>query len=330
MSLATHPIAQRIGDWIAGRRGTEAGTVALDQRRVYIVPTRAGLVFGLAVLALLIGSINYNLQLGFVLCFLVASMALVGMHATHRNLAGIRLRGVRAEPAFAGENAHFQIEVSSAVAFSRHAISLAFVPRAAARAPARALPAVSIDLAPQAGLAIDVPLATRERGRLPAPRLTLETHFPFGLWRAWAYLQPALTAVVYPRPEADPPPLPAALGGTAAGHSVAASGDDFAGIRPYRPGDPQKTIAWRLAARTNELAVKLFDDAGGGELMLDWAQLPRQLSVEQRLSRLTRWVLDADAAHLSYGLALPGQIVVVERGAAQLERCLTALALFRD
>ncbi len=103
MSVVTHPLTVRIGQWIAGRRGPESGDVLLDRRRVYILPTTPGLVFGGAILVLLIGSINYDLQLGYVLTFLVASMAVVGMHTTHSNLAQIVLRGVRVEPVFAGD-----------------------------------------------------------------------------------------------------------------------------------------------------------------------------------------------------------------------------------
>ncbi len=92
--------------------------------------------------------------------------------------------------------------------------------------------------------------------------MTIETRYPFGLWRAWAYLTPALTAMVYPAPEFDAPPVPftGAGGGEAVGMS--SSGDDFAGVRPYQPGDAQKMIAWKLAARSDELSVKQFEAAG--------------------------------------------------------------------
>jgi hypothetical protein len=92
MSVPGNPITLRITDWIAGRHGPEAGEVLLDRRRVYILPTTPGLAFAAAVLVLLIGSINYNLQLGYLLTFLVASMAVVGMHHTHSNLTQIVLR----------------------------------------------------------------------------------------------------------------------------------------------------------------------------------------------------------------------------------------------
>ncbi len=67
MSITANPLTLRITSWIAGRQGSEAGDVLLDRRRVYILPTVPGLAFGAAVLVLLIGSINYSLQLGYLL-----------------------------------------------------------------------------------------------------------------------------------------------------------------------------------------------------------------------------------------------------------------------
>ncbi|MDH4114732.1 MAG: hypothetical protein OEU89_04615, partial [Burkholderiaceae bacterium] len=73
MSITANPVTLRVTNWIAGRQGAEAGDVLLDRRRVYILPTTPGLAFGVAVLVLLVGSINYSLQLGYLLTFLVAS-----------------------------------------------------------------------------------------------------------------------------------------------------------------------------------------------------------------------------------------------------------------
>src|SRR5512135_1352673 len=111
MGITSHPLTLRITRWIARGDRREAGEVILDRRRVYIVPTVAGLAFGAAVLVLLVGSINYSLQLGFLLTFLVASMAVVGMHSTHSNLNQLVLRGARVEPVFAGDVAAFEIAV---------------------------------------------------------------------------------------------------------------------------------------------------------------------------------------------------------------------------
>ena len=331
MSITAHPLTVRITGWIAGRTGSEAGEVLLDRRRVYILPTVAGLAFGAAVLVLLIGSINYSLQLGYLLTFLVASMAIVGMHSTHSNLAQLVLRGVRVEPVFAGDVAVFEVTATNPGTLDRYAVRFAFRPAAVRRgdkSKLQAAPPVVTTEVPARGLrTVHVPLPAPVRGRLPAPRITIETRFPFGLWRAWAYLTPALTGMVYPKPEENAPPLPPAAGGDGDTTGMASSGDDFAGVRPYQPGDAQKLIAWRLAARSDELSVKQFEAAGGGELMMDFDALPPSMDLEARLSRLARWVLDADAAHMRYGLRLPDAMIFVGSGAAHRDHCLTALAL---
>lgn len=333
MSLTASSLTLRIADWIAGRHGPEPGEVLLDRRRVYILPTKAGLAFAAAVLVLLVGSINYSLQLGFLLTFLVASMAVVGMHSTHANLVQIALRGVRVDPVFAGDVAVFELSATNPGTMDRFALRFAFEPAPKRRrdrtARASRPPTVTTELPARGLRTVHVPLPAPARGRLPAPRITIETRFPFGLWRAWAYLTPALTGMVYPKPEDDAPPLPPAAGGAGDTIGMASSGDDFAGVRPYQPGDAQKLIAWRLAARSEELSVKQFEATGGGELLLDFDALPPTLDLEQRLARLTRWVLDADAAHLRYGLRLPDTMIFIGSGAPHREQCLTALALCR-
>ncbi len=341
MSLLTNPVVVKIADWIAGRHGPEAGEVTLDRRRVYILPTAPGLAFGVVTLILLIGSINYMLQLGYLLTFLVASMAVVGMHSTHSNLAQIVLRGVQVEPVYAGDVAAFEFTVTNSTTVDRFALRFSFAQpsepvsllgrffkRSLGRpVREREQPTISIELPARGLRTVAVPLPAPLRGRLPAPRMTIETRYPFGLWRAWAYLTPALTAMVYPAPEFDAPPVPFTGGGNGDAVGMSSSGDDFAGVRPYQPGDAHKMIAWKLAARSDELSVKQFEAQGGGDLLLDYAELPDVLGIEGRLSRLTRWVLDADASHMRYGLKLPDAMIFIGSGAAHREHCLTALAV---
>jgi uncharacterized protein (DUF58 family) len=333
MSITAHPLSIRIGAWIAGRDAREAGDVLLDRKRVYILPTRAGVVFGAAMFVLLIGSINYGLQLGFLLTFVVASMAAVGMYHTHRNLARITVRGASAEPVFAGDVISFEIALVNPTPEARYALNFSFVlptrrRRGSIFRSEPPAPGPWIDVAAKSAQSVRLPLPTRRRGKRASPRVRIRTVFPFGLWQAWAYLRPALDAIVYPKPEEDAPPLPMVLGGGEKGIGLASSGEDFAGVRPYQRGDPQKMIAWKLAARSDDLSVKLFDAEAGGELILDYMTLPSALDVEVRLARLARWVLDAEAAHMRYGLRLPSESVAPASGPEHRARCLTALALF--
>ena len=64
-----HPVGRaraRFRAWLAAR-APRTDTLLLTQRNVYILPTRAGLLFGLTLLVLLLASINYQLNLGYVL-----------------------------------------------------------------------------------------------------------------------------------------------------------------------------------------------------------------------------------------------------------------------
>ena len=106
---------------------------------------------------------------------------------------------------------------------------------------------------------------------------------------------------------------------------------DLAALRAWSAGDSPRRIAWKAVARSgsDELLVKQFDGAEGGELLLDWHSLPNGLPAESRLSRLTAWVIEADAAGLRWGLHLPGLVIEPGQGPQHRERCLEALALAR-
>ena len=108
-----------IFNWIFQPRGPEAGEVFLHQRRVFIFPTRYGFFFVLSLLAMLAGSINYDLSLGFVLTFFLASAGLVAMLHTFRNQVHLILRPMKAEPVFAGETAAFDLLLVNQKNFER-------------------------------------------------------------------------------------------------------------------------------------------------------------------------------------------------------------------
>ena len=62
-------------------------------RRVYIVPTRSGIVYAVLMAALLVASINDRLNLGFALCFTLRAAAWRPMWQGQRNLRGLQAAG---------------------------------------------------------------------------------------------------------------------------------------------------------------------------------------------------------------------------------------------
>ena len=310
--------AYQFWKWTSGRNDPEEGAIVLGQRRVYILPTRHGLVFAVALVLMLIGSINYNLSLGYLLTFLLAGMAIVSILHAFRNLAHLQVSAGRVEPVFAGDTAYFGIYLENP---GEH-------PRRALQALCEGNTVVT-SIPGRQSTTLRIPVRASHRGWLGLPRVTLETRYPLGLFRAWGYVQPAMRTLVYPRPDLSsmPEPKPRAESGDALNAGTGA--DDFAGLREYQPSDSPRHIAWKAVASRDILMTKTFFGRASRDLVLDWNDLPH-LDAEARLSRLARGLLLARDAGMSYGLRLPGRDISLGTGDEHLARCLQALALHEE
>lgn len=315
-------LPDRLRHWLFRFGRDEQVPIVLTRRRIFILPTGGGMTYVALLCVMLIGAINYNLSLGHALVFLLAGLGLVAMVHTFRNLAGLSLVCGRAEPVFAGDTAYFPLHLSNTRRDARCALAFRFAGNAAA--------SVSV---PPSGLArVALPCTAPRRGRLDPGRITLESRYPLGLFRAWSYPQPRLSCLVYPKPEPRPlpPPTPIADPGLARGEG---GQEDFAGLRLRQPADSPRHIAWKAVARNIDaypLLVKHFAGGAGEELWLDWQLTGDENDPETRLSILAGWVLAAEAAQLAYGLALPGCTLLPANGSAHRDACLEALALHGD
>ena len=303
--------------WLFQLRGPEHGEVVLVQRRIFILPTRAGVGFAVVLILMLIGSINYSLSLGFVLTFMLGSVGFTAMLHTFRNLAGLRITAGRAGPVFAGDTARFAVCLHNPTRSERFSITLT---RDKHEHDVVDIPAERVVIA-----SASVP--TTRRGVLRPGRMTLYTRFPVGLYYAWSYIELDTHCVVYPKPAAAGVSLPPRAASSAEGMGPEFGSEDFAGLRQYQPGDSPRHIAWKAVARGDVLLTKQFTGRATAELWLSLDLLPAALDFETKLSRLTRWVLDAHAGNLAYGLKLPDVTVDLGRGEAHRDRCLEALAL---
>jgi uncharacterized protein (DUF58 family) len=307
-------LRQRFRIWLF-RPKIESGTITLNQRRIFIIPTRQGLGFIFVLLIMLLGDINYNLSLGYVLTFLLGTTALMTMVHTFRNMARLEIRAGRVDAVFAGDMAQFAFHFHNHGTLPRYQLNLRDSKDHS----------VIFDLAAQQSVEIKLRIPATQRGWLTTGRLTLHTEFPLGLYHAWSYLQFDTRCLVYPKPAAKQPlPLSSEQNGT--GKFNVTGDEDFSGLRGYVPGDALPRSAWKALAREQGLQVKQFSTQQGRELWLDWARLP-SLATERKLELLTRWVLDADAQGLHYGLRLPDIELLPGQGATHLAECLRALAL---
>ena len=317
------------------RRLPASDQLELTQRNVYILPTRAGLLLALTLLVLLIGSINYQLNLGYLLTFLIAGSALAALHLTHGNLNGLRLQLQPGEPVFAGEAATVTVTLHNPTRRERWAIALDWLAPGKTGSDA-AWPGHWTDLPAQAQVTLRLRCVMPQRGRHALAPLQAQTRFPLGILRAWCWWRPAALQLVYPKPETPAPPLPPPTGeeerlATQATSDSGGGNDEWEGVRPWRRGDPLRWVAWKKVARQAESGrddwvSRDFARPGGRRCWLDEARTGLS-EPEQRLSRLCAWVLAAEAQQLDYGLRLGALEIAPGHGAAQRQRCLEALAL---
>jgi uncharacterized protein (DUF58 family) len=299
-------------------------TQTLTQGNVYILPTRAGWMFSLTLLVLLLASVNYQLNLGYVLTFLLAGSGVVSMHITHGTLRGLTLHLRPVAPTFAGDPAILDVVMTSPGS-ARFGIGLRVLEASEATLAWTDVPAGSQTTS-------HVTFVPGQRGRQEVPTLSAETRFPLGLFRAWTVWRPEAKLLVYPRLEVGAPALPAArpvAGGPT--QSRNSEGGEIEGVRAYRRGDPLKLVAWKKAAQALETGAELVSRdtsvAARQELWLEWSTCG-SLAPEDRLSRLAAWTMAAARAGVDFGLRVPGSELEPAGGEAQQKRCLETLALW--
>jgi uncharacterized protein (DUF58 family) len=294
------------------------GKALVRGRHIYIFPTGSGLVFGAILLVMLLGSLNYQNNLGLLFTFLTTSAVLVGLHHTWFNLLGITVSARSDAPVFAGERARFRIRLENHRRAPRPDLTVVG-PKERGRVD---------DVGPGEEAGVQIGLLAQARGHLPLGRISIETRYPLGLFRAWTYVETGAATLVYPRPASRgpaPSPTPAYRPSSAGDQGVGV--DDFFGLRGYRPGDSPRQLDWKAFGKERGLLVKQFGGDRADQIWLDWERLP-DADTETRLSLLCRQVLDAAGADLNFGLRLPGREVPLGQGDAHKHRCLVALARF--
>lgn len=305
-------------------RDPEVLPVSFDRRRIYVLPTRFGLFFGTLVLSMTIGALNYNNNPALLLALLLAGAAVASLIGAQLQLSALSVIAVEGEPVPAGQPLHLRVHAKAAPDRVRRGL----------RVDVETTSLGGIDpTAPHAVLHLDqgfgeaaLALPTTRRGWFDLPRLRVSTTRPLGLARAWGYAWSAQPLLVYPTPERDGPPVPVGAGNNAQSR-LHPAGDDVHHLRNYRRGDARRAISWKHSARRDTLLVREYEQPVGADVALEWgdtAGLPH----EARISRLARWVDEAERDGLRYRMRLPRQVDIgPAQGPLHRHTCLRALAL---
>jgi len=314
---STSWVARRIEAW-SEKRNPPADEVILNRKNILIIPSSQGVLLALAILVVLIAAINYENSLGFGLAFMMVSLFLVAMLHGFNNLNGLRLSTMPCSPVFCGEDAAFQIVLSSDDTGSPESLELLFRGSRVSRA--------GMSRATEEQVSVFLPAS--RRGELAAPKLYVRSRFPTGLFSTWSIVNLQTHCLVYPRPVAVS--LKEVLHGASSGVEsklVRSGTDDFHGFRSFVPGDSLKQVAWKNVARGQGMLVKQFIEPVDEQLWLDWDMF-FGFSQEERLSRLCYCVLQMASLGATFGVKLPGIEISPAAGKKHKIKVLRALALF--
>jgi len=315
--LSAEKRSERLNRWL-DESSPPANSVTLNQRKIFILPTRQGVYFALLVCAMVIAGINYQNSMVFALAFLLLSLFMVGILHTYRNLSGLTLVAGTARPTFAGDDAEFTVVLKRLGSRTYESLQIGWNAEMLATA----------DLIENEECRARSFISATKRGRLNPGRLLIQTFYPLGLFRAWSWVDLDMSTIVYPRPIAGGEIQSSSATSEEEGELVLRDGaEDFYGLREYQPGDSIRHIAWKAYARSDKLMTKQYAAYADKRVWLDWEQFAG-IDVEYRLSHICHWVLALNSTNDEYGLRLPGVEIQPGRGDSHRDGVLKALALF--
>jgi uncharacterized protein (DUF58 family) len=289
-------------------------------RLIYPTAGFAGLLFVLC--AMWYAASSQNNTAVYLLFFALTAVFLVSIPHTLINPAGVTVTLESVQPAFVGQEVSLPLEIMNNSRATRHGIELALPDSEREQQRIDSIPA-------HKAARITLRFPAQQRGEHKVGTLCLTSAYPLGFIRFMRKFSSSQTYIVYPRPAGDAR-LPSSFVQRHDGQPLTefGEGDDFAGVRAYVHGESQRHIDWRAVARGQPLMTKQFTAETEGVVYLDFSAL-RFDNVEERLSQLALWVIEAERARRPYALRLPGVEIPPAVGQSHFHECMRALSLFK-
>lgn len=302
----------------------------MKRENIRFRPTGLWIIFGPILGCMWLAAVNYSNNLVYAILYLIGSLSFISIFHTWRNLACLEVDSVRLHPAFAGEKVRMEVYLRNPSKRNIYGILFA---RLGEEVGLRRWP-VPLSANGNGGVRVDagdsrvveITIPASRRGMYRFETLQVKTSYPFGLF--WAAFRVPVEAdyFVYPKPKGRaewPDVRPGGDGGRPLSPN---QGDDFAGVKPYGPGESLRHVDWKAFARGRPLSVKQFTGGDGRELWLDADEM-LHIPLEDRLSQLALWVVNAEKTQMAYALKLGRTTLPLGKGPIQSRRALEALAV---
>lgn len=213
-----------------------------------------------ALVALVLVGAGATAQAGWLYVLAAGVLGIVGSSLLYRHrLTAIEVRRSLPARAVVGDEIRVGLSVTN--------LSRRSVPpfRVEDRFPATGVSAAACDrIGAESRAEIELPRVAERRGVFEAASVSLICGAPFGFMRSTRVVEVSSPAVVVPRwidlqtfPILEPSSYPSDV---LHERARTGAGEEFLGVREYRPGDSPRAVHWRSTARTGHLMVREYEE----------------------------------------------------------------------
>ena len=289
----------------------------LDNRSIFIFPSKYGFAYiFLTILVFLLGT-NYQNNVIILFAYLLASFFISTMLLSYFNLKGLTFK-CGADPKFFAEQ---QAELSLKIIAPKTSFNIY-----------SAFPNESITLTEQVKgeQSIKISIPNLERGIHTLGRVKVWSQHGFGLFTTWSWLDFGATAVVYPKVRPIPNHLLARtnqskVGAQSGTNQFKEGKEEFHELREYRQGESLSHVSWKHLARGQGKLTKHYHEPISQDLWLTLDSVSGK-NLEEKLSYLCYLVTQSTQQNLRFGFILAITRIEPNSGLVHSEQCLLALA----
>jgi len=214
-------------------------------------PTREGIRFLIASLLIAVAAFNTGNNLIFLILALMLSLLLLSIIILYLNLKGLSLAVFAAQPVFVKTRAIFRVSISNRKKHLPSYSIRAAIPVSTGRQGAAPY------IPPASNSSIEMENTFTKRGLYKYGDFTLESNFPFSLFKKGIRAHIDGEVIVYPEIKEIDELIPELITTDYTALTIRpAPGDEFLTIRDFRYGDGMRRIQWKTSAKMGKLMVK--------------------------------------------------------------------------
>lgn len=268
-------------------------------------------MFGGLSFFLLMAALGYANNLLYFFVFFLLSVALTAMVITDRNIHRIKISACSIPSCYVGEDAVVQLHLYNTDKRPSFLIE--------GKIAGEISSVKTIDAGSAATLGLK--WKPTKRGWNQAPRVQIQSSYPFGMLNSWKLYHNKEKILVFPARRGF---MNIPLNQRAS--ELSGELGLFRDLREYLTSDSSRRIDWRASTKHQKLLTKNFESEGTQAYHFSWLQTQALEDFERRISQLAAWIDLCEKMGYNYSLEIGSFISGVSHGNFHYQKCLQFLA----